>query len=119
MILSLAILALLLVFTVFRPMISGEKVSEIVQESIIKQDDRWIIQIGLANREGKTANFSISWSSGEYSYTEDVAIKDGRVFTYIHYVYPDRVTDGQVKLEIYKEGEDAPFEESIYHVSFD
>ena len=28
--------------------------------------------------------------------------KDGGVFTYIHYVYPDRVTDDQIKLEIYK-----------------
>ncbi|MFC2059409.1 hypothetical protein ACFLTS_07245 [Chloroflexota bacterium] len=119
MVLSLVILVVLLVFTVFRPMVSGETVSELVQESIIKQDDQWIIQIGLANREGKTTNYSISWSSGEQTYTEDVAIKDGGMFTYIHYVYPDRVTDGQVRLEIYKEGEAVPFEESVYHVSFD
>ena len=117
-ILSIVALGVLVVFTVFKPMTSEEKFSEVTRESVIKQEDKWIIEISLINREGKIANYIINWTTGDNTYSERVAIKDGRVFTYIHYVYPDAVIDGEVKLEIYKEGETIPFEETTYYVNF-
>jgi hypothetical protein len=115
-VLSLVILGVLLVLTVFRPMVSGEKYSEVSQESIIQQKDRWIIQFNIINREGKEMGYVINWSTGEKTYSEKVALKDGRIFTYIHYVYPEAVQEGKVNLEIYKEGETTPFEQATYYI---
>ena len=116
---SLLILGLLLVFTVFRPMVSGEKYSEVNRESIIQQEDKWIIQVDILNREGKVTDYIINWSTGDDTRSQRVGIKDGRMFTYIHYVYPATVKEGQVKLEIYKEGEATPLEEATYYINFD
>lgn len=118
-IVSLIVLGVLVAFTVFRPMTSGEKYSEVTRESVIQQEDQWIIQFNLINREGKTTGYIINWSTGNETYSETVSIKDGRMFTYIYHAYPEAVKDGEVKLEIYKEGEATPFEEATYYVSFD
>jgi len=116
---SLVILGVLLVFTVFRPMTSGEKFSTVARESVIRQEDWWIIQLDIINREGKEMSYIINWSTGGETYIERVSIKDGRVFTYIHYVYPEAVKGGKVNLEVYKEGEATPFEQITYHIDVD
>jgi len=116
---SLIILGVLLVLTVFRPMVSDEKFSEVSRESIIQQEDQWIIQIDIINREGETTSYTINWSTGGETRSQRVSIKDGRTFTYIHYVYPDAVKEGKVNLEIYKEGNPTPFEQTTYYISFD
>jgi len=116
---SFVILGVLLVFTVFRPITSGEKYSTVSRKSIIQTEERWIIQINIINKEGEDANYLINWSSGGETYSERVSIKDGRVFTYIHYVYPEAVKDGKVHLTIHKEGESTPFEQATYYIHFD
>lgn len=108
-----------MVFTVFRPMTSAEKFSTVSRESIIQGEDRWIIQFDIINREGEDTSYIINWSSGEDTYSERVSIKDGRTFTNIHFVYPEQVKEGKVNLEIYKEGESTPFEQSTYYIRFD
>lgn len=57
-------------------------------------------------------------SFDSYRYSEDVLIPDGRIFTYIHHIYSDRMTKGVVSFAIYKEGEATPFEEITYYISF-
>ncbi len=117
---SLIILIVLLIFTVFRPMVLGKKFSEVVRESIIQREDEWIIQFGIINREGEDTSYTITWSTGGEIYNSNtVSIKNGRIFTNIHHVYPHTVKEGRVKLEIYKEGEPALFEQATYYVSFD
>jgi len=118
-IVSLVILGVLVVFTVFRPMATGEKYSEVVWESIIQQEDEVIIQFSIINREGKDCNYIINWSIGGETYTERVSIKDGRVFTHIHHFYRETVKEGKVNLTICKEGESTPFEQATYYVRFD
>ena len=117
---SLVVLIVLLVFTVFGPMVQGEKYSEVVRESIIEQEDEWIIQFGIFNREGADTSYVINWSTGGEIYNnKTVSVADGRIFTNIHHVYPHTVKEGKVRLEIYREGETTPFERSTYYVSFD
>ena len=116
---SLVILGVLLVFTVFRPMVSGEKYSEVSRESVIQREDEWIIQCDIVNREGKDMNYIINWSAGGETYSERVLLKDGGTFTYIHHVYPETVEEGKINLAIYKEGEDTPFEQSTHYIRFD
>lgn len=116
---SLVILGVLVVFTVFRPIATGEKYSEVVRESITQLEDEVIIQFSIINREGEEANYIINWSTGGKTYSETVSIKNGRMFTHIHHIYPETVKEGQVNLEVYKEGEPTPFEQSTYYIQFD
>jgi len=118
-IVSLVILGVLLVFTVFRPMVSGEKYSEVSRKSIIQGENEWIIQFDIVNREGKDCNYIINLSSGGETYTERVSIEDGRVFTHMHHFYPETVKEGKVNLTICKEGESTPFEQATYYIRFD
>ncbi|MBA7681079.1 hypothetical protein ES703_89407 [subsurface metagenome] len=116
---SLVILGVLVVFTVFRPMVSGEKYSKVSRESVIQREDEWIIQYSIVNREGKDMNYIINWSAGGETYSERVLLKDGGIFTYIQHVYPETVKEGKAHLSIHKGGEATPFEESTYYIRFD
>ena len=49
LVVSFVILGVLLVFTVFRPMTSGENYSTVAQESIIQGENEWIIQFDIIN----------------------------------------------------------------------
>ena len=119
-IVSLIILGVLLVFTVFRPMVSEEKYSEVSRESVIQGGDQWIIQFDIVNREGKDQKYIINFSANGYSYRQVVLIKDGAIFTYLHHVYPEMVREtGKVHLSVYKEGESTPFEQATYYITFD
>ena len=117
---SLVILGVLLFFTVFRPMVSDEKFSELTKESVIQEEDEWIIQFSIINREGSDTSYIIEWSTGGETYSSrPVLIKNGRAFTNIHHVYPETAKEGKIHLTIYKEGEPTPFEESTYYIHFD
>ena len=117
---SLVILGVLVVFTVFKPMASGGEFSTLTRKSVIQQEDEWIIQCNIINREGVDTNYTIEWSTGGETYSsKKVLIKSGRTFTYIHHVYPETVKEGKLHLSIYKEGEATPFEEATYHIHFD
>ena len=113
---SLVILAVLIAFTVFRPMAVGGKYSEVQKEQLLETESEWIIQFGIINHEGKDQNYTINVQVGEELYTESILIRDDRRFSYIQHVRRDLITDGEVSLTIYKEGEATPFEQATYHL---
>ena len=117
---SLVILGVLVIFTVFRPMASGDKFSALTRESVIQRDGEWIIQFSIINREDSDTSYIINWSTGGATYdSKTVLIKNGRMFTNIHHVYPETVKEGKIRLTIYKEGKAAPLEECLYNIHFD
>jgi len=116
---SLVILGVLLVFVLFRSTTSGEKFSMVSRESVIQEEDEWIIQLDIINREGEDTNYIINWFTGGETYSEKVSIKDGQVFTHIHHFHPETVKEGKVHLTICREGEPTPFEQSTYYIRFD
>ena len=114
-IISLIIMSVLMLFTVFKPMASEERFTEVSRESIIHTEDEWIIQFDIINKEGKDTDYIINWSTGEEVYRrKEVSIAGGRSFTNIHHVNPDGMKEGKLKLEIYKKGEPTPFEQTSY-----
>ena len=115
---SILILGVLLVLTVFRPMASEEKGGIISQESVIEKADEWIIEFAIINREGEDTRYIINWSTGDETYNERVLIKDRHKFKYIYHCYPETVKEGKVHLSVYKEGETTPFEETTYYIRF-
>jgi len=118
-IVSLVIVGVLVVLTVFRPMLSGEKFSTVSQLSIIKTEDEWIIQFDIINREGEDTNYTINWSTGGETYSQRVLIRDGKKYTSIYNFYPHTVKEGKAHLTVCKEGEATPFEECTYYIRFD
>ena len=110
------LLGVLIGFTVFKPMATGGEYSEVAREQLLRAEDQWIIQFDIMNHEGKDKNYTIEVLVDGKLYREDVLILDSRRFTYIHHIYPDRITEGDVGFAVYKEGEAAPFEEATYHL---
>ncbi len=113
-IISLMILGVLLVLTVFRPMASGSDYSEVQRAQLLEREDQWIIEFDIINREGEDVSYTIKVLTGEKLYTESVLIRDGGMFTYIHHFYPDRLTNNEVSFAVYKEGESTPIEQATY-----
>lgn len=115
-IISLVILAVLIGFTVFHPMVTGKKYSEIQREQLLQTESEWIIQFDIINHEGRDQNYIINILVSEKSYTDSVLIRDGAKFSYIYHFRPDLETDEDVRFAIYKEGEATPFEQATYHL---
>jgi len=115
-ILSLVILAVLIVFTVFKPMTASGKYSEIQREQLLEAKDEWIIQFDIANREGKDTKYTINVSVAGEQYNEEFLIRDGGIYTYIHHIPHNVVGTGEVGVTIYKEGENTPFEQTTYYL---
>ena len=113
---SLMILALLLVFTVFKPMAAGGKFSEVARESLLETADEWIIQFDIVNREDKDTKYNIKVRVGDRQYSEEFLIQDGGKYSYIHHIPRSLISNGQVNLAIYKDGEDTPFEQGTYYL---
>lgn len=115
-VLSLAIFASLVVFTVFRPMARAGRYSAVTSESLIETNDAWILQFDVINREGKDTQYSVKVAAAGEPYGDKFLIQDGSVYTYIHHFRRDTVGAGDVSYTVNKEGEVAPVEQATYHL---
>lgn len=115
-VISLVILGVLLMFTVFRPMATGEKYSQVSSEGLLQTEDGWILQFDIMNHEGREAIYTINVSVGGEKFSERFQVQDGGVYTYIHHIPRQKVGTGEVTTTIYQEGEDAPLEQGTYYL---
>ena len=113
---SLVILGVLIAFTVFRPVATGENYSEVQRSQLLEREDQWIVELDIINREGRDMSYTIRVLSDAREYTESVLVRDGGVFTYIHHFYPERLTRNEVSFAVYKEGESTPIEQATYYL---
>ena len=117
--LSLVILGVLLVFTVFRPMAIGGEYSEVQREGLMETEEGWIIQFDLMNHEWKDQRYTIGVSVNEGKpYRESLLLRDGRTYTFIRRINSCELSGDKDKVTfaIYKEGEDTPFEQATYYL---
>ena len=115
-IISLVILGVLVAITVFRPMGGGEEYSTVGREALLQAEDEWIIQFDIINHEGYDQIYTITAVIDGEPYHEDVSIEDDKMFTYIHHIRRDMVTEGVASFTIFKQGEEVPFEEVTYYL---
>lgn len=111
---TLVVLGLLVVFTVFRPMVMGKEYSEVQRVQLLEREDQWILQFDIINREGRETGYNINVFADGERYAESVLIRDGGVFTYVHHIYPERLIGDEVTFAVYREGESAPIEQGTY-----
>jgi hypothetical protein len=115
-IVSLGILGVLLALTLFHPLGGGGKTSEVVQESLLRTENEWIAEFNIINPQESEQLYTITVTMDGMQYNENVLIHAGKTFTYIHHIYPDRLTEGCVTISICKEGESTPVECITYYV---
>ncbi len=115
-ILSLVMLGILLVFTVFRPMATGGEYTEVQLGGLLQAEDEWVIQFNIINHEESDQKYTITVVVDGKPYREDVLIQDGRKFTYMHHIRRDTETEKIANLVIYKEGEETPLEQVTYYL---
>ena len=112
----LIVLAVLFIFTVFRPMAVGSEYSEVQREKLLRAGDEWIFEFDIMNHEGRDINYDIEVFIDNRLYKQPVLILDGRKFTYIHHIRHDQVRDNDVSFTIYKEDEATPIKQATYHL---
>lgn len=115
---SLVILAVLIGLTMLRPLTTKSKYSEVSRQQLLQTETEYIIQFDIMNHEGKERKYTINVLLDGKSYSEDILIPNGRIFTYVQHVYRDRVTEDNVRFAIYKEGAATPFEEITYYLKW-
>jgi hypothetical protein len=97
-------------------MATGEKYSTVSRESLLETENGWILEFVIINREGKDTNYAINVFVDGKLYTDKILIVDGGAYTYIYHIYRAKLTEGEVSVTIYKEGEDTPFEQMTYYL---
>ena len=115
-IISIVILAVLIGSVMLSPITTATKYSEVQQEQLLKTDTEWIVEFKILNQEGEAKKYTITAMVDGKSRQEGVTIPDGRKFTYIHHLYPERLINKVATFAIYKEGDEAPFEQITYHI---
>jgi len=115
-ILSLVLLGVLVMFTVLRPLATGEEYSETQGTYLLEKEDEWIIELHLLNYEDEETSYKIDTLVDGNLYTDTVPIQPDRVFKYIVHIDKDTLNTGEVSLAVYKEGEDAPIEQTTYYL---
>jgi len=113
---SLVILGVLVAFIVFRPMVAGGEYSTVQQAHLLEREDRWIIELHLFNHEAQDTNYTINVLADEELCTESIQLRPGELFKYIHHISRDNLTEREVSVAIYKEGEATPVEEVTYYL---
>lgn len=115
-ILSLVILGVLLAVTVFSPVVTRSKYSEVQREQLLQTKDEHIIQFSIINHEGCDQSYTITVVVDGKRYSEDVLIGNGKKFAYIHHIRRHLMTEGKVSFTICKKGEGTPIEQIIYYL---
>ena len=115
-IVSLGILGVLLALTLFRPLGGDGKTSEVVRESLLRTENEWIAEFDIINPQESEQLYTITVTMDGMQYNEDALIQPGKTFTYIHHIYPDRLTEGCVTITICREGESTPVEQVTYYL---
>lgn len=114
--LSLVLLGVLVVFTVFRPMVTGAEYSQVQREHLLEEEDQWIIELHILNNERQDTDYTINVLVDGELCTDKVTIRSGRVFKYIVHIYKDKLKEGKVSLAVCKENEATPFEQTTYYL---
>ena len=115
-VLTLVIIGFLLAATMLRPVTSDAKYSEVQRRQLVQAEDKWILQFEIFNHEGKDTYYTVRSIVGEQPYIENIDIRDAGMFTYIQYLYPEKLKDKSISFEVWKAGEETPFDRVTYNL---
>jgi hypothetical protein len=106
-----------LMIAVFVPRLAtGRNYSVVARDHIIQQSDGYLIQFDILNDEGQDTTYTITIVDGDYKYSEDVTISDGRMFTFGHHLYAGDSRAGVVNLVVRKVGQATALADINYYL---
>ncbi|MDD5082778.1 MAG: hypothetical protein PHU08_05330 [Dehalococcoidales bacterium] len=114
-IVSLVILAGAFVATMYW-LPSASDATESGKAQIIARDNEWILQYDITNQEDRDIQYTIIVTVDNNVYEDTAVVKPGKVYTYIHHIYPQQSTDGKVTLALYEEGKTEPIDQVTYYL---
>lgn len=114
-ILSIIILAGVSISTIyFIP--SGQSYMESKRAQIIEGKNEWILQYDIINNEDRDIKYTIYLTVDDTIYKDSTIVKPGKIYTYIHHIYPQQLEEGKVTFALYEEGKAEPVEQFTYHI---
>jgi len=117
LIFSLIVLFVLLAASVFRPMGTGKRYTEIQKAQLLRSAEEWIIQYDVINRKGSVTSYTIDVSVDGQPSSMTFSLPDGHSFPYIKRIRQDMLTDGIVKFAVHEGGNTDPVEETVYYLA--
>jgi uncharacterized membrane protein len=117
-ILSLVILAGVFIATLYL-VPSGQSYPEPRKAQIIDAGDEWILQYDITNNEKRDIEYTIYVTIDNKDYTDSTIVKQGKTYTYIHHIYPQQLTEGEVSFALYEEGKPELVEYTTYYIDLD
>ena len=117
-ILSLVVLAGVFILALyFIP--SGQSYPESRTAQIISAGDEWILQYNINNNQERDIKYTIHVTFDGAVYTDSTVVKPGKIYTYIHHIYPQQLAEGKVTFALYEDGKAEPVEEATHHINLD
>lgn len=114
-ILSIIILAGVLIAAIyFIP--SDQSYTESRRAQIIKGENEWILEYDIINNEERDIEYTILVTVDDAAYKDSTVVEPGKVYTYIHHIYPQQLKEGKVTFALYEEGKAEPIERTTYYL---
>ena len=113
---SLVTLGIMMAFMLLRPLSTEVEYSEVSRIEFIRSEDECILEIDILNHEGRDQNYVVNTLFDDKQYSERIMISDGKIHTYICYIYPDQMIDAKFICSICKESETSPIEVVTYYL---
>ena len=112
---SLAILGVLLGFTVLKPVLAGDsRYTEVYRGQLLEKGDEWIVELHLKNPGSGDQEYSIGTNAGGEYTREPVIVKAGSSYRYIYHLKKASLTGATVNFDIYRANDAEPFERVTY-----
>ncbi len=115
LVLSLVILAGVFILTLYL-IPSGQGYPESRRAQIISAGNEWILQYDIINNEQRDIKYTIYVTIDGAVYSDSTVVKQGKTYTYIHHIDPQKLTEGKVTFTLYEEGKAEPIEQATYYL---
>ena len=82
---SLILLGLMVSLTVFKPLVKGAHYNDVQQESLIKNDQEWVLQFSLINNDTGAETYQVNVDKDGQLYQDEVTVAGQGEYTYIQH----------------------------------
>ncbi|MFC1871144.1 hypothetical protein ACFLYF_01900 [Chloroflexota bacterium] len=97
----------------------GEGYPESSKAQIIHDGDVWIIQYDIINQRETDTEYTIHVNIDDVFYSDSTIVTPGRIYTYIHHINPQEISEGRVTVTLYEAGRAEPVEQNTYYIDLD
>jgi len=113
---SLILLGLLVSLTVFKPLAKGAHYNDVQHESLIKNDQEWVLQFNLINDNTSAKTYQVSVDKDGEVYQDQVTVAGESEYTYIQHFLRQPGKDHTLDAAIYPQGSNQPIERLHYNL---